>query len=84
MKLLGIWSSPQIRMSGRDRSGTYSSLCEDEEDFIPPVRSHSINDITDFKEIELGNALLRGKKDESAQKPIQPQDTILYGSLFRF
>ena len=71
-------------MSGRDRSGTYSSLCEDEEDFIPPVRSHSISDITDFKEIELGNALLKGKKDESAQKPMQPQDTILYGSLFRF
>ena len=84
MKRLGIWSSPQISMSGRDRSGTYSSLCEDEEDFIPPVRSHSINDITDFKEIELGNALLKGKKDESVQKPIQPPDTILYGSLFRF
>ena len=46
-------------MSRRQRSGTYSSLCESEVDFVLPARSFSIGDLRDLEGIELDSALMK-------------------------
>lgn len=69
----------QTAMSGRERSGTYSSLCENEEDFVPPVRSYSITNLSDANEIELGKALRTGGKQEGEKEYSKHDDACLYG-----
>ena len=69
----------QTAMSGRERSGTYSSLCENEEDFDPPVRSYSITNLSDANEIELGKALRTGGKQEGEKEYSKHDDACLYG-----
>ena len=71
-------------MSGRERSGTYSSLCENEEDFIPPVRSYSITTLNDANEIELGKALRTGGQQEVEKEHAKQDETCLYGIVLLF
>lgn len=59
-------------MSGRQRSGTYSSLCESEIDFVPPVRSFSVNNLAQPQEADLNNALLKDADAERVTPDVSP------------
>lgn len=70
------------RMSGRQRSGTYSSLCESETDFVPIVRSNSTSCLTSLDEVDLENALLKSSSSIETPSTMTPSQAVMYRWYF--
>ena len=58
-------------MPSRERSDTYSSLCETESDFLASERDHHPNDLIDHKNIDLENVLLKDSAREVTELPVE-------------
>ncbi len=71
-------------MSGRQRSGTYSSLCESETDFVPIVRSNSITSLSFLDEVDLENALLKSTSSIETPSTVPPSQETMYRWYFEF
>ena len=71
-------------MSGRQRSGTYSSLCESETDFVPIVRSNSISGLSFLDEVDLENALLKTASSMEAPSTVRSSRETMYRLDFGF
>ena len=71
-------------MSGRQRSGTYSSLCESETDFVPIVRSNSITSLSFLDEVDLENALLKITSSIETPSTVPPSQETMYRWYFEF
>lgn len=61
-------------MSFRERSDTYSSLCETEDDFVASERDHYPNELLEHETLDLENVLLK----ESAREEIPPSPIDVY------
>lgn len=67
-------------MSFRERSDTYSSLCETDNAFVASERDHYPNELLEHDTIDLENVLLK----QSAREEVTPSPIDVYRFGFEF